>query len=85
MTMFSQNGDVAYYDSHANAMVAYSESDYRYTNIAKGKSLLCFSPSGRHIALSDQNYISYLHHSNENWGHQPSGNIYIHETVDLEN
>lgn len=85
MTMFSQNGDVAYYDSHANAMVAYSESDYRYTNIAKGKSLLCFSPSGRYIALSDQNYISYLHHSNENWGHQPSGNIYIHETVDLEN
>lgn len=85
MTMFSKNGDVAYYDSHANAMVAYAESDYKYTNVAIGKSLLCFSPSGRYIALSDQNYVSYLHHPSSEWGHQPSGNIFIYETTDLKN
>jgi hypothetical protein len=85
MTMFSKRGDVAYYDSHANAMIAYAESNYKYTSIAKGKSLLCFSPSGKYIALSDQNYISYQHHPNSEWGHQPSGNIYIYDSEDLEN
>ncbi len=85
MTMFSKRGDVAYYDSHANAMIAYAESNYKYTSIAKGKSLLCFSPSGKYIAFSDQNYISYQQHPNTKWGHQPSGNIYIYDSEDLEN
>ncbi|MFR9546597.1 MAG: hypothetical protein SNJ29_13630, partial [Rikenellaceae bacterium] len=41
---------------------------------------LCFSPSGRYIALSNQGYIAYDRRRNRNWGHQPSGNIYIHNT-----
>lgn len=84
MTMFNRNGDVSYYDSHANAMVAYAKDNYKTTEIAKGKSLLCFSPSGRYIALSDQNYICYRNHPNSDWGHQPSGNIFIHKTEDLQ-
>lgn len=84
MTMFNKSGDVAYYDSHANAMVSYAQSGYKNTNTALGKSLLCFSPSGKYVALSDQNYVSYLRHPDSEWGHQPSGNIFIHETNDLE-
>ena len=40
---------------------------------------MCFSPSGTYIAFSDQNYIDHEHHPGENWGHQPSGNIFIHK------
>lgn len=84
MTMFNKNGDVAYYDSSANTYISYAESEYKKSKEAKGKSLLCFSPTGRYIALSDQKYIDYAHHPNENWGHQPSGNIFIHDANNLE-
>ena len=81
MTMFSKTGDVAYYDSHANAYIHHAANKYIKANIISGKSLLCFSPSGKYIAFSDQNYIDYTHHPNENWGHQPSGNIFIHSVI----
>ena len=76
--MFSKTGDVAFYDSYANAYLVRKSGKYNITEEAPGKSLLCFSPSGRYIACSDQNYIDYTHHPNENWGHQPSGNVFIH-------
>ena len=79
MTMFSKKGDVAFYDSHANAYLL-RHTDYSNITEAPGKSLLCFSPSGKYVACSDQRYIDYAHHPNENWGHQPSGNVYIHST-----
>lgn len=78
MTMFSKNGDVAFYDSCANAYLKHNVDNYNHTEEALGKSLLCFSPSGKFIACSDQNYIDYAHHPNGNWGHQPSGNVFIH-------
>lgn len=78
MTMFSKNGDVAFYDSCANAYLKHKVDNYNDTEEACGKSLLCFSPSGKFIVFSDQNYIDYTHHPNGNWGHQPSGNVYIH-------
>ena len=78
MSMFSQKGDVAFYDSHANAYLARKSNKYTIVEKAAGKSLLCFSPSGRYIACSDQNYIDYTHHPFANWGHQPSGNVFIH-------
>lgn len=78
MTMFSKNGDVAFYDSCANAYLKHKVDNYNHTEEASGKSLLCFSPSGKFIACSDQNYIDYTHHPNGNWGHQPSGNVFIH-------
>lgn len=78
MTMFSKNGDVAFYDSCANAYLKHKVDNYNHTEEALGKSLLCFSPSGKFIACSDQIYIDYAHHPNGNWGHQPSGNVFIH-------
>lgn len=78
MTMFSKNGDVAFYDSCANAYLKHKVDNYNHTEEAPGKSLLCFSPSGKFIAFSDQNYIDYTHHPNGHWGHQPSGNVFIH-------
>ena len=83
MTMFSKNGNVAYYDSRANAYVVTKKSGYKEIEVIEGKSLLCFSPSGKYIAFSDQNYIDYTHHPNANWGHQPSGNIFIHSMNDV--
>ncbi len=80
MTMFSKTGDVAFYDSFANAYLVHKSNNYNEIEEASGKSLLCFSPSGRYIACSDQNYIDYTHHPNEKWGHQPSGNVFIHST-----
>lgn len=84
MTMFSKMGNVAYYDSTANAYIATKESDFKHIDEIKGKSLLCFSPSGKYIAFSDQNYIDYAHHPYSNWGHQPSGNIFIHSIKDVQ-
>lgn len=84
MTMFSKDGNVAYYDSCANAYVATNNSNYNEIEKIEGKSLLCFSPSGKYIAFSDQNYIDYSHHPNANWGHQPSGNIFIHSINDVQ-
>lgn len=78
MTIFSKNGDVAFYDSCANAYLKHKVDNYNHTEEAPGKSLLCFSPSGKFIACSDQNYIDYTHHPNGYWGHQPSGNVFIH-------
>ena len=78
MTMFSKTGDVAFYDSSANAYLVHKSDNYNRIEEAPGKSLLCFSPSGKYIACSDQNYITYAHRPNGNWGHQPSGNVYIH-------
>lgn len=84
MTMFSKKGDVAFYDSCANAYLVRKSNNYVITEKAPGKSLLCFSPSGRYIACSDQNYIDYTHHPNGNWGHQPSGNVFIHSVDKFE-
>ena len=84
MTMFSKKGDVAYYDSHANTFIAKALSNYEIEE-AEGKSLLCFSPSGNYIALSDQKYIDYTHHPYSNWGHQPSGNVFIHDVSNFSN
>lgn len=83
MTMFSKTGNVAYYDSKADAYIATRESDYSIIERIPGRSLLCFSPSGNYIAFSDQNYIDYTHHPDSNWGHQPSGNVFIHSMNDI--
>lgn len=84
MTMFSKDGNVAYYDSTANAYMRTKESEYKDVQKIAGKSLLCFSPSGKYIAFSDQKYISLIYHPNADWGHQPSGNIFIHAVKDIQ-
>lgn len=78
MSVFSKRGDVAFYDSCANTYLVRKSGNYKEAEKASGKSLLCFSPSGRYIACSDQNYIDYTHHPDTKWGHQPSGNVFIY-------
>lgn len=84
ITMFSRKGDIAFYDSRPKTYLIRKSNNYKEVEEVFGKSLLCFSPSGRYAALSDQNYIDYTHHPEENWGHQPSGNIYIHDIHDIQ-
>lgn len=83
MTMFSKTGDVAFYDSKADVYLKRKSDNYEKTEKIPGKSLLCFSPSGKYLACSDQNYVDYAHHPNENWGHQPSGNVFVYSTDNL--
>lgn len=83
MSMFSKSGDVAFYDSSPNAYLAYASSDYKSVKEAENKSLLCFSPSGKYIAFSNQGYITYASCPDGNWGHQPSGNVFIHAVEDF--
>lgn len=84
VTIFSKMGDVAFYDSHANAYVVKAATNYKEPEEISGKSLLCFSPSGKYIAFSDQRYISYTYNQMGLGGHQPSGNIYIHSVDSLQ-
>ncbi len=80
--VFSRKGDVAYYDSTPNAFLALADSNFNDICEIKGKNFLSFSPTGKYMALSNQGYISYLS-GNQNWGHQPSGNVYIHQVENL--
>ena len=35
-------------------------------------------------SLAKVQYIDYTHHPNSNWGHQPSGNIFIHSIDNVQ-
>lgn len=84
MTMFNKKGDVAFYDSIPNTYYIPAEGNYSTNIKISGKSLLCFSPSGNYIALSNQSYIDHTHHlDNPLWGHQLSGNVFIYDTNQL--
>lgn len=85
MCIFNTSGDVAFYDSYANAYVLKSENKYKELKKIQDKSLLCFSPSGKYIAFSDQNYIPYSKNLGDKWGHQPSGNVFIHSLENVTN
>ena len=80
MAMFSRNGVAAYYDSVPNTYLRSKENEYSAVVKIEYRSLLCFSPSGKYVALSSQGYTAYNHGKNCNWGHQPSGAIYVHAT-----
>ncbi len=82
IAMFSKNGSVAYYDSSPNTYILDRNDGYKSAKKIENRSLLCFSPSGHYIALSKQGYIAYNHGKNNNWGHQPSGNVYIYSIDD---
>lgn len=84
-TAFSRRGDCAFYDSTPNSYIVHNATA---TNFAvekiSGKSFLGFSTTGRYVAMSKQGYVDYTHHSNERWGHQPCGSIYVHSVNDLQ-
>lgn len=88
MAAFNRKGDIAYYDSTPNTYIIKNlqikdTETIIISNIIRGKSLLCFSPSGKYIALSDQGYIPFDMNT-ENWGHQPSCNIYLYDMNNLQ-
>lgn len=76
---FTKDGFYAAYDSHPILLCGnvYNEDikkvDYR--------NFLAFSPDGKYMALSNQEYVSYSS-NNTNWGHQPSTSVYIHAVND---
>lgn len=85
---FTKNGFFGTYDSspdmyliHEDDFEKFDEENANDTNFAKitpyikGRSLLCFSPSGKLMALSNQGYQPI---SLGGEGHLPSNNIYIY-------
>lgn len=83
MVLFSKKGDMACYDSHPNTYVLTASGDNWHHTTIEGRSLLCFSPSGGYLALSSQGYIPYGVDPSA-WGHQPSGNVYIHRLAPVD-
>lgn len=75
-TQFSSRNDVACYDGQPTTYIKMNES--KRVLVLNNRSFLCFSPSGKYVALSEQGYISYTHNPDADWGHQPSTNVYIH-------
>ncbi|MFI3239544.1 MAG: hypothetical protein R3Y22_02995, partial [Bacteroidales bacterium] len=59
ITIFSKTGDAAYYTSVPDSYFIKASSLNSVNEPIKiaGKSLLCFSPSGRYIAFSNQGYV----------------------------
>jgi WD40 repeat protein len=81
--VFSSKMDSAFYDSNPNSYIVHYNNGQFSTELVIDRSLLCFSPSGNYIAFSNQRYIDYQHHP-DYWGHQPSGNIFIHKVSDAQ-
>lgn len=84
MTLFSKQGDVAFFDSRPNTYIIKDFSNNMECKEMPRKSLLCFSPSGKYIALSEQGYLSYQSAPKGSWGHQPSGVVFIYSIDDLQ-
>lgn len=82
-TMFNSRNECAFYDSTPNSFIVHHSDGQFSTELVKERSLLCFSPSGQYIAFSNQKYIDHQHHP-DHWGHQPSGNIFIHKVNDAQ-
>lgn len=87
VTAFNKDGLVAFYDSKPNTYILESsnpDSPAIDNNSEKikdigciaGRNFLCFSPSGKYVAMSDQGYVCYSSDISS-WGHQPSTNVYI--------
>lgn len=78
---FTKDNIAGFYSSVPNTYLFKGCSeDY---DLIENRSLLCFSPSGRYVALSDKGYIPY-NGTPSNWGHQSSTNIYIHAVENPE-
>ncbi len=81
---FDIKGNVAFYDSvYGTAHTYFRNFQNNEIKEINGKNFLCFSPSGKYMALSKQGYVLYKNANNCcNWGHQPSTEIFIHSTDD---
>lgn len=93
VTSFNKDGLVAFYDSKPNTYILESSNpdspaiDNKSEKIKDigcitGRNFLCFSPSGKYVAMSEQGYVRYSSDNNF-WGHLPSTNVYIRKCEDL--
>lgn len=93
VTSFNKDGLVAFYDSKPNTYILESSNpdspaiDNKSEKIIDigcitGRNFLCFSPSGKYVAMSEQGYVRYSSDNNF-WGHLPSTNVYIRKCEDL--
>ena len=93
VTAFNKDGLVAFYDSKPNTYILESSNpdspaiDNKSEKIKDigcitGRNFLCFSPSGKYVAMSEQGYVRYSSDNNF-WGHLPSTNVYIRKCEDL--
>lgn len=81
VTAFNKKGEVCYYTSDP---VTY-RIDANKTNkvISKNnRNFLCFSPSGKYIAMSNQGYVAINSDNSKSWGHQLSSEIFIYLNSD---
>ena len=87
VTAFNRDGLVAFYDSNPNTFILDSNNpgsqiidnnpgDIKDIGCINRRNFLCFSPSGKYIAMSEQGYVCYSSDISS-WGHQPSTNVYI--------
>lgn len=79
ITAFSKNGEVCYYTSNP---VTYriDANDISKTKSKRNRNFLCFSPSGKYIAMSNQGYKAKSSNKSQNnmWGHKLSSEIFVH-------
>ena len=97
VSAFNKDNLVACYDSCPGSYIMDAETpdskiirmendSHAGQNRILGRSFLCFSPSGKLMAMSKQGYVRYENATEERpWGHQPSTCVYIRSSKDLNN
>lgn len=85
---FDKNNNIAFYNSIPNTYIInlgkYINNDEDgFFNVIRGRSFLCFSTSGKYLALSVQGYTAYATNS-LSFGHKYSTNVYIRRMDNLQ-
>ena len=93
ISVFNVLNQVCFYTSNPNTYLEFVHNIKTSKNIKNeylipvftNRNFLCFSPSGKYVALSSQGYIAKNSKAAKfhEWGHQPSSDIYIHSTDTL--
>lgn len=83
VSCFNVNNDIAFYTSVPDTFIIH-EKDYKEGKAKKisNRSLLCYSPSGKYLALSIQGYTAYCKDS-INYGHHQSTKVFIRKTDNI--
>ena len=83
---FNVNNDIAFHTSVPDTFIIH-EKDYKEGRFEKirNRNLLCYSPSGKYLALSEQGYTPLCKNS-IHYGHHKSTKVFIRKTdnVNLE-
>lgn len=85
---FDKNNNIAFYNSNPDTYLInvdkyINNDDNNLLHVISGRSFLCFSPSGKCLALSVQGYTAYAKNLSF-FGHHLSTNIYIRKMDNLQ-